>query len=237
MHEIFELGGKDAAYVRADANLEATASELVRASFTNSGQSCCSVERIYVEYSIHDAFVEQVVAVARRWTIGHPVHSVSELGPVVNAAAAQRIEGEVAAALQRGARDVLACPMPDLANTDAYVAPKVLVDVDHTMAIMRTETFGPVAPIMRVRSDDEAMALMNDSAYGLTSSVWTTDIERGLALGRRVDVGNFYVNQADYVDEHLPWGGIKLSGIGRTDGFSWYESLTRAKGYYSRRLG
>lgn len=236
IQEIFELGGKDAAYVRADADLAVTASELARASFTNSGQSCCSVERLYVDETIYDSFVEQFVAAARSWTIGHPVLENVELGPVISAAAAARINGEVGAALAAGARELLASPLPDLANIDAYVAPKVLVDVDHGMAIMRSETFGPIAPIVRVRTDDDAVRLMNDSDYGLTSSVWTQDIDRGLALANRINVGNAYVNQADYVDEHLPWGGIKASGLGRTDGFSWLESLTRTKGFYARRL-
>ncbi|MBB5684759.1 aldehyde dehydrogenase family protein [Sphingobium boeckii] len=236
IREIFELGGKDAAYVMADADIAISASELVRASFSNSGQSCCSVERIYVHDAVYDKFLDQFVAAARRWTIGHPVDEVVELGPVINAAAARRIEAEVAQALQAGARDILGCPTPDVSNPDAYVTPKVLIGVDHSMLIMRAETFGPIAPIMRVRSDEDAVALMNDTEYGLTSSVWTNDIDRGLALGQRINTGNFYVNQADYVDEHLPWGGIKASGLGRTDGFSWVESLTRTKGYYARRL-
>ena len=236
VHEIFELGGKDAAYVRPDAQLGLTTAELVRASFTNSGQSCCSVERIYVHDAIYNSFVEQFVDAARTWSIGHPIMDDVALGPVVNAAAARRIEREVAQAIDAGARDALDCPLPDLANLDAYVAPKVLIEVDHRMTIMRTETFGPVAPIMRVRSDEEAVRLMNDSDYGLTSSIWTSDIDHALGLADRVRVGNVYVNQADYVDEHLPWGGIKASGLGRTDGFSWFESLTRTKGFYARTL-
>ncbi len=236
VQEIFELGGKDAAYVRADADLPITASELARASFTNSGQSCCSVERIYVHTRVYDSFLEQFVAAAQHWTVGHPINDVVELGPVVNEAAARRIDAEVAHAVARGARDILACAQPDLGNAGAYVAPKILVDVDHAMSIMRTETFGPIAPVMRVGNDDMAVHMMNDTNYGLTSSIWTRDIDRGLALGRRVNTGNFYVNQADYVDEHLPWGGIKASGLGRTDGYSWVDSLTRQKGYYARRL-
>lgn len=235
VQEIFELGGKDAAYVRSDADLALAVPELVRASFTNSGQSCCSVERIYVDDTIYDSFLEQFIVAAKTWTIGHPLLDAPELGPVVNSAAARRIEAEVAQALHGGARELLACPMPYLADASAYVVPKVLIDVDHDMPIMRNETFGPIAPIMRVKSDEAAVLLMNDTDYGLTSSVWTSDIDRGLALGRRSNVGNFYVNQADYVDEHLPWGGVKASGLGRTDGFSWVDSLTRTKGFYTRR--
>ena len=235
VHGIFEMGGKDAAYVRHDADLATTATELVRACFTNSGQSCCSVERIYVADAIYDRFLDQFVDAARRWQVGHPVEDDLDLGPVIHAAAARRIEAEVAQALHDGARGILVCPPPKLANTDAYVTPKILTDVDHRMPIMRLENFGPVAPIMRVRSDEEAVTLMNDSDYGLTASVWTADIDRGLALGRQIETGNVYVNQADYVDVHLPWGGVKASGLGRTDGFSWVESLTYTKGYYARR--
>ncbi|RYY28793.1 MAG: aldehyde dehydrogenase family protein [Sphingomonadales bacterium] len=233
IHQIFELGGKDAAYVRADANIGTTAAELVRASFTNSGQSCCSVERIYVDKAVYGDFVDAFCTAARDWRIGHPILDDVALGSVINAEAACRIELDVAAALHAGAKEILGCKLPDLANPAAYVTPKVLTGVDHGMAIMRGETFGPIAPIMSVSSDEEAVTLMNDTEYGLTSSVWTSDIDYGLALGQRVNVGNFYVNQADYVDEYLPWGGIKASGLGRSDGFSWLESLTRTKGFYA----
>jgi acyl-CoA reductase-like NAD-dependent aldehyde dehydrogenase len=233
VHQILELGGKDAAYVRADAPLAATAGELVRASFTNSGQSCCSVERVYVDAAIHDAFVEHVAEHAKAWTVGHPILETAALGPVVNAAAARRIEAEIAAAVNAGAREVVTSAVGEQ-HGDAYVAPRILTRVNHDMTIMRSETFGPVIPIMATSSDEEAIALMNHSDYGLTASIWTQDIDRALSLGRAINVGNFYVNQADYVDIHLPWGGVKASGLGRTDGFSWIESLTRTKGYYVR---
>jgi acyl-CoA reductase-like NAD-dependent aldehyde dehydrogenase len=232
VHQILELGGKDPSYVRADADLDIVVPELVWACFGNSGQSCCSVERIYVDERIHDAFAERFAAFADGISIGHPLHENAELGPVVNAAAAQRILRDVDDAISHGARRISETRRAD----GAYVAPTVLVDVNHEMRLMRDETFGPVAPIMKVSSDEEAVRLMNDSHYGLTASVWTSDLDRGVELGRLVDTGNFYVNRADYVDEYLPWGGVKSSGLGRADGLGWGDDLTRISGFYVRAL-
>ncbi len=232
--EILELGGKDAAYVRSDADIDWAASELVTSSFGNSGQSCCSTERIYVDAAVYDRFVEAFCSHAGRLTIGHPFEGAYDLGPVVSAASASRINAEVDAAVRAGAREILGLAPPSALIGGAYVTPKVLVDVTQDMAIMREETFGPVAPIMRVGSEDEALRLINDSDYGLTASIWTADAQAGLALGRRIDTGCFYVNRADYVDEHLPWNGVKASGLGYVDGYAWGDSLTRAKGYYAR---
>jgi len=236
VHQILELGGKDPTYVCADADLRVAVPELIWASFGNSGQSCCSVERIYVEAPIYDRFVEAFVAACRDLTVGHPIKENTAIGPVVSAAAARRINGDIADAIRGGAQN----PMPTaemLRHGPAYVAPTVLLNVTHDMRIMREETFGPVAPIMKVKSDAEALRFMNDSDYGLTASIWTADLDRGIGLGRSVDAGNFYVNRSDYVDDYLPWGGVKRSGLGRTDGWTWGDSLTRTAGFYARRLG
>jgi len=187
--ENLELGGKDPAYVRADADLPFAAAELVWATFGNSGQSCCSVERIYVDGSVHDRFVDAFKAAADALTVGDPRGEV-RLGPVVSAAAAGRIKAQVDAAIRSGARDV-ARVRPELTDLPggAYLAPRVLVDVDQGMTVMREELFGPVARIMRVSGDEEAVELMNDSRLGLTASVWSADVERAAALCRRVEAG------------------------------------------------
>jgi acyl-CoA reductase-like NAD-dependent aldehyde dehydrogenase len=237
VHQILELGGKDPAYVRADAQLDRAIPELVWASFRNSGQSCCSVERIYVDASIYDRFVEAFVVATRDLKVGHPIHDNPTIGPVVNASAAQRILAEVNEAVSAGARELVGGPAATLdAPGGAYLAPSVLTNVTHDMRIMREETFGPVAPIMKVHSDAEALKLMNDSRYGLTASIWTADIDRGIELGGEVDTGNFYVNRADYADDYLPWGGVKHSGLGRAEGWTWGDGLTQTKGYYARRF-
>lgn len=235
VHQILELGGKDPAYVRADADLDLAVPALAAATFGNSGQSCCSVERIYVDAARHDEFVERFVATTQAMTVGHPVNDDADLGPVVTAQAARRIRADVDDAVRSGATEIVGADQSagDVRD-DAYLAPRVLINVTNAMRVMRDETFGPVAPIMKTRSDDEAISLMNDCAYGLTASVWTADHERGLALGERVDTGNFYVNRADYVDELLPWGGVKQSGLGNADGLFWGDDLTRLGGYYVR---
>lgn len=233
-----ELGGKDPAYIRADADLDAAVPQIAEGCFSNAGQSCCSVERIYVDAAIHDRFVEALAAEARKWTIGHPISEKPMVGPVVRAAAADTIRGLTEQAVRAGARRV----MPEdsmLAAArlgPAYVAPEVLTGVDHKMAIMRDELFGPVACVQAVGGDDEAIALMNDSDFGLSASIWTRDIERGVGLLDEVEAGTVYLNRCDHADLHLPWGGVKNSGMGRTNGRAGLAEATAAKAYHVRSV-
>jgi acyl-CoA reductase-like NAD-dependent aldehyde dehydrogenase len=229
-----ELGGKDPAYVRADANLEWTVQELVDGSFGNSGQSCCSVERIYVDRSIHDRFVECFVEATSKLKVGNPL-DYPDLGPVVSTAAARRIAGEVASALAMGARRASSIPTGHtLAGIGAYLAPEVLINTSHEMSIMREETFGPVVPIMAVSGDEAALALMNDSRYGLTASVWSRDLDRARWLVDRVEAGTVFVNRCDHADVLLPWGGMKTSGLGRSWGPTTFDELTQVKSFHVR---
>jgi len=229
-----ELGGKDPAYVRADADVEWTVQQLVEGSFGNSGQSCCSVERIYVNRDIHDRFVECFVDAASKLKLGNPL-AYPDLGPVVSVAAACRIAEEVAAAVACGAKRALSKPAGDgLAGTGAYLAPEVLISASHDMSIMRDETFGPVVPIMAVPDDEAAMALMNDSRYGLTASVWSRDIGSAQSLVARIDAGTVFVNRCDHADVLLPWGGTKASGIGRRGGPMAFDELTQVKSFHVR---
>ncbi|WP_202326059.1 aldehyde dehydrogenase family protein [Mesorhizobium sp. 113-3-9] len=233
-----ELGGKDPTYVRADADLEATIPQIAEGTYSNAGQSCCSVERIYVDKAIHDRFVEALVAETAKWTIGHPFDEKPMVGPVVRASAADTIRGLTESAVRAGARRLMqqdgALKASGLGA--AYVAPEVLVGVDHTMQIMRDELFGPVACIQSVGSDDEAIRLMNDSDFGLSASIWTRDIERGVALLDEVEAGTVYLNRCDHADLHLPWGGIKNSGLGRTNGRAGLAEATAAKAYHVRSV-
>jgi acyl-CoA reductase-like NAD-dependent aldehyde dehydrogenase len=229
-----ELGGKDPAYIRADANIHKLAADIAEGCFSNAGQSCCSVERIYVDRKIEARFTEALLAEAAKWNIGHPVKEKAMLGPVVNAGAADRIRGQVDAALAAGAKGLLR-GVSDLGP--AYVPATVLAGLNHSMSIMRDELFGPVACIQSVSGDEEAIALMNDSEYGLAASIWTDDIERGTALLDEVEAGTVYLNRCDHADLYLPWGGVKDSGLGRTNGRVGLIETTAAKAFHIRTLG
>ena len=226
-----ELGGKDPAYVRADAPLEATIAELVDGSFFNSGQSCCAVERIYVDRSVYDDFVDGFVDLAGRYVLGDPLDPATTLGPMVRVSAADFVRDQVAEAEHLGALRLLG--QSDLRGVP-YVPPQVLVNVDHSMRVMTEESFGPVIGIMPVSGDDEAVSLMSDSDYGLTASVWTTDVERAIELGDRIETGTLYMNRCDYLDPALAWTGVKDTGRGVSLSPLAYDALTRPKSFHLR---
>jgi acyl-CoA reductase-like NAD-dependent aldehyde dehydrogenase len=230
-----ELGGKDPAYVRSDAPLERAVADLADGAFFNAGQSCCGVERIYVQEDVYDAFVEGLAEAARAYRLGDPLDPAVTLGPMVRAEAADFVRAQTREAVAAGARALVdAAAFPADAPGTPYVAPQVLVDVDHSMRAMTEETFGPLVGVMSVRSDDEAVALMNDSAYGLTASVWTRNVEAAVALGERVETGTWFMNRCDYLDPALAWTGVKDSGRGCTLSRVGYESLTRPKSFHLR---
>jgi len=230
-----ELGGKDPAYVRPDADVDHAVAELVDGSFFNSGQSCCGIERIYVHRDVYARFVAGFVELARTYRLGNPFDAGVNLGPMVNAAAADFIRGQVTEAVAAGARALLdpAAFPADAAGTP-YLAPQVLVDVDHSMRVMREESFGPVVGIMAVADDDEAVALMNDSPFGLTAAIWTGDVRAALAIGDRVETGTWFMNRCDYLDPALAWTGVKDSGRGCTLSKLGYDALTRPKSFHLR---
>ncbi len=231
-----ELGGKDPGYVMEDADLEAAAVTLMDGALYNSGQCCCGIERIYVAAPLFDAFVERAVEEARKLRLGNPLDPETTLGPMANVRFARVVREHVAEALAKGARalvDPALFPADD--GEGPYVAPQILVDVDHSMRVMREETFGPVVGIMKVQDDEEAVALMNDSDYGLTASLWTADPERAEAVGRRVRTGTVFMNRCDYVDPGLCWTGCKLTGRGAAMGTLGYLSVTRPKSWHLRK--
>jgi acyl-CoA reductase-like NAD-dependent aldehyde dehydrogenase len=230
-----ELGGKDPAYVRADAPVEATAGELADGVYFNAGQSCCAVERIYVQRPRFDAFVDAFVARARAYVLGDPLDPATTLGPLVRASAAAHVRDQVAEAVAAGARALVdpgGFPRDELGTP--YLAPQVLVGVDHRMRVMTEETFGPVVGIMPVEGDDEAVGLMNDSDYGLTASVWTGDVDAAVAIGDRVETGTWYLNRCDYLDPALAWTGVKSSGRGVSLSTLGLRALTRPKSFHLR---
>jgi acyl-CoA reductase-like NAD-dependent aldehyde dehydrogenase len=230
-----ELGGKDPAYVRADANLEHAVENLVDGSFFNSGQSCCAVERIYVDQNIYPVFVERFAELTRQYVLGNPLDEATTLGPLVTPGAAFFVRGQIAEALAQGAT-ALIDPQAFAADVpgSAYLAPQVLVDVNHQMSVMRDESFGPVVGIMPVTSDEEAIALMNDSEFGLSASIWTQDLAAAERLGNEIATGTVFMNRCDYLDPALAWTGVKNSGRGVTLSPLGYEHLTRAKSFHLR---
>lgn len=230
-----ELGGKDPAYVRADADVAYAAENLVDGAMFNSGQSCCGIERIYVHESVYEEFVEGVVNTVKGYVLGSPLALETTLGPCVNAKAADFVRVQITDAVTAGAKALID---PGLFPADQegtpYLAPQVVVDVDHSMRVMTEESFGPVVGIMKVTSDEEAIDLMNDSEFGLTASVWTMDEEAAVRIGDQVNTGTWFMNRCDYLDPALAWTGVKNSGRGCTLSSVGYESLTRPKSYHLR---
>jgi acyl-CoA reductase-like NAD-dependent aldehyde dehydrogenase len=230
-----ELGGKDPAYVRADANIAHAVESLTDGAFFNSGQSCCGIKRIYVAAARYQDFVDGVVALTEQYRLGSPLDPQTTLGPVVRTAAADFVRTQVRDAIAHGAKQLI-----DAASFDAsivgtpYLAPQVLIDVDHSMPIMREETFGPAVGIMKVSSDEEAVRLMNDSEFGLTAAIFSADAVRAEMLGDALETGTVFLNRCDYLDPALAWTGVKNSGRGCTLSRVGFEQLTRPKSYHFR---
>jgi acyl-CoA reductase-like NAD-dependent aldehyde dehydrogenase len=230
-----ELGGKDPAYVREDADLDHAVANLVDGVCFNSGQSCCGIERIYVHRKLFDAFVAGYVELAARYVLGDPTDPATTLGPMVRAAAADFARGQADEAVAQGAQALI-----DPGNFErdrrgsAYMAPQCLVGVTHAMRLMTEESFAPIVGIIPVDGDDDAVRLMNDSAFGLTASVWTRDPAAALEIGDRIETGTWFMNRCDYLDPALAWVGIKDSGRGCTLSEEAYGYLTRPKSYHLR---
>jgi len=230
-----ELGGKDPAYVRADANLAQAIETLTDGAFYNAGQSCCGIKRIYVASARYDEFVAGVVELTHKYRLGSPLDPDTTLGPVVRAAAGDFVRDQVHEAVTRGARQLIdESRFAASARGTPYLAPQVLVDVDHSMRIMREETFGPAVGIMKVASDEEAVRLMNDSEFGLTAAIFSADAARAETLGDALETGTVFLNRCDYLDPALAWTGVKNSGRGCTLSSIGFEQLTRPKSYHFR---
>ncbi len=230
-----ELGGKDPGYVRADADVAFAVENLIDGAFFNSGQCCCGIERLYLHENVYDEFIERAVAMANAYRLGDPTRQDTNLGPVVNIRAADFIRGQVAEAVSQGAKTLVDTSRFEMDKPGStYVAPQILVDVDHSMRVMTEETFGPIVGVMKVKSDEEALALMNDTPFGLTAAIFTRDTEAAEALGDRIETGTVFLNRCDALDPALPWVGVKDSGRGYTLSRWGYETLTRPKAYHLR---
>ncbi|MFH1795211.1 MAG: aldehyde dehydrogenase family protein [Pseudomonadota bacterium] len=229
-----ELGGKDPAYVLPDAKLDHAIANLAEGAFFNSGQCCCGIERIYVHEKIYDDFVDGFIAESRNWTLGNPTDTATVMGPMAQARFADFIREQKAEALRKGATAHLNTKDERDTAGSPYLPVEVLTDVNHQMSVMREESFGPVVGIMKVRGDEDAIALMNDSPYGLTASIWTRDIERAATIGDRVETGTVFMNRCDYLDPALVWTGVKDTGKGAALSAIGFENLTRPKSFHLR---
>lgn len=233
LHIGLELGGKDPAYVRQDADLDKAVEAVMDGAFFNSGQSCCGIERIYVHKDIYQDFVNKSVALVKGYTLGRPDDLETTLGPLVRPSATELVRAHIQEALSQGA---VAHINPEDFVMDkpgtAYMAPQIVTQVTHQMRLMTEETFGPVVGIMPVEHDEEAITLMNDSDYGLTASVFTQDLDQGIRIGNQVQTGTFFINRCDYLDPALAWTGVKHSGRGCTLSSMGYEYLTRPKSFH-----
>ena len=228
-----ELGGKDPAYVRTDADLTHAVDTLTDGAFYNAGQSCCGIKRIYVAASRYEEFVAGVVDLTKKYRLGSPLDPQTTIGPVVRTSAADAVRSQVRDAVGRGARQLIDESLfPASVPGTPYLAPQVLVDVDHSMAIMREETFGPAVGIMKVASDEEALRLMNDSDFGLTAAIFSADTARAETLADALETGTVFLNRCDYLDPALAWTGVKNSGRGCTLSSIGFEQLTRPKSYH-----
>ena len=228
-----ELGGKDPSYVRADCNLELAIAENVDGAFFNSGQSCCGIERIYVHQSVYTDFVDGFVDLTRQYVLGNPLDTATTIGPMVNAAAAEFVRSQVRDAITAGARCLVdESVFPAATPGTAYMGPTVLTNVNHSMSVMRDESFGPVIGIMPVSSDDEAIALMNDSPFGLTCSVWSQDITAVEHIGNQLETGTVFMNRCDYVDPALVWTGVKDTGSGIALSSLGFSPYVRPKSFH-----
>ena len=231
-----ELGGKDPGYVRADADLDAAVDSLMDGAMFNAGQCCCGIERIYVHESLYPAFVEKAVAWVKALRLGNPFDPDTTIGPMANVRFAQVVRAQIAEAVAAGAKPLIEPALFPADDGGAYLAPQILVDVDHSMRVMREESFGPVVGIMPVKDDAEAIALMNDSPYGLTASIWTTDPDAAAEIGALIETGTVFMNRCDYLDPALCWTGCKDTGRGAALSPLGFHAVTRPKSYHMKKV-
>ncbi|MBK7875372.1 MAG: aldehyde dehydrogenase family protein [Planctomycetes bacterium] len=228
-----ELGGKDPAYVAEDADLDFAAANVVDGACYNAGQSCCAVERAYVHHAHYDAFLVKAKKALEEYVLGDPLLETTTMGPIARKEQLEVLELHVRDALQRGARLVTGGKRPSHLS-GWFFEPTLLADVPNDALVMQEETFGPILPVARVGDDEEALARMNDSRYGLTASVWTKNAARAERFARELQAGTVYQNRCDYLDPALAWTGWKESGLGSTLSRFGFAAFTRKKSIHFR---
>lgn len=231
-----ELGGKDPGYVMDDADVDAAVETLIDGAMFNSGQCCCGIERIYVAESLFDEFVEKAVKIVSGYKLGNPLNEETTIGPMAHVRFADEVRAQTKEAIEAGAKPLIDPALFPEDDGGAYLMPQILVDVDHSMRVMRDESFGPVVGIMKVKDDAEAISLMNDSEFGLTASLWTKDVARAQAVGDRIETGTVFMNRCDYLDPALCWTGCKNTGKGGGLSVIGYHNLTRPKSYHLKKV-
>jgi acyl-CoA reductase-like NAD-dependent aldehyde dehydrogenase len=229
-----ELGGKDPAYVRADVDIESTATSLAEGAFYNAGQSCCGVERIYVARSRYAEFLDALVAATAAWTPGDPTREDTTLGPMAQPDAPNAVSAQLSDATAKGARVLCGGGAVRVGGAGRYFEATVVADADHRMAVMTQETFGPVVAVAAVEDDDEALRMMNDSRYGLTASIWSTDVSTARKMAAYIEAGTVFLNRCDYLDPALPWSGWKDSGVGITLSRLGFDRLVKTRARHFR---
>jgi acyl-CoA reductase-like NAD-dependent aldehyde dehydrogenase len=228
-----ELGGKDPGYVMEDADLDAAVDTLIDGAMFNAGQCCCGIERIYVVESLFDQFVEKAVAIVNGYKLGNPLDEETTLGPMASVRFATEVRAQISEAIEAGAKAHIETFETD--DGGAYLTPQILTNVSHDMRVMREESFGPVVGIIKVKDDAEAIALMNDSDFGLTASLWTADVARAQSIGDQIETGTVFMNRCDYLDPSLCWTGCKDTGRGGGLSVIGYHNLTRPKSYHLKK--
>ncbi len=229
LHVGLELGGNDPVYVAPDCDVAKAAEGLVDGAMYNAGQSCCAVERVYVHESLHDRFVEACEAHVRAYVLGDPRDEATTMGPIAQPQHPRELEALVRDAVDRGARLVRGGVATQVDAKGRFFAPTLLHGATHEMALMQSEHFGPILPVARVRSDEEALERMNDSRLGLTAAVYTSDLARAERMARDLEAGTVYMNKCDALDPALPWVGVKDSGRGVTLSALGFDHVTRPK--------
>ncbi len=229
-----ELGGKDPAYVCADADFDFAVENCVDGAFYNAGQSCCAIERVYIDQAIYERFVEAYAAKVREYVLGDPMAEGTGLGPLASASARGFLKGQVAEAVDKGGSLVVSPDEFAMPGKGWFAAPAVVAGDIHDTALIQEESFGPVIGLIPVSGDEEAIRLMNDSAYGLTASIWTADRDRAIRVGEQIETGTFFMNRCDYLEPALPWTGVKDTGRGCTLSHYGLRQLTQLKSMHLR---
>jgi acyl-CoA reductase-like NAD-dependent aldehyde dehydrogenase len=229
-----ELGGKDPAYVRADADLAFSVPNVADGAFYNCGQSCCAVERIYVHKKVYEEFLEAFIKEVQSYKLGDPLAEETYLGPLAQKKQIHVLEEQTHQAARRGAKVLLGGKATHTNGRGNYFEPTVLVNVSNDMQVMQEESFGPIIGILPVAGDEEAVRLMNDSRFGLTASIWSRNEAAALQLAPQIQAGTVYLNRCDYLDPALPWTGHKESGLGCSLSHHGFQEVTKMKSYHFR---
>jgi acyl-CoA reductase-like NAD-dependent aldehyde dehydrogenase len=236
MAPALELGGKDAAYIHFDADLDQAADTIVDGAMYNSGQSCCGIERVYVHEKIYDEFLNKCKNLIEKYKLGDPKDPATNLGPLAQEKSAKVMIDQVEEAKSKGAQILLGGKVKKI-NSGTFFEPTLLTNVNHTMSIMKEENFGPILPVMKVSGLDQAIELTNDSDYGLTSAIFTNDMKVAKKFAEYANTGTVFLNRCDYLDPALPWTGVKNSGVGSALSKYGFMNVTRRKSIHFKILG